>query len=60
MKYYHMIIGKEWEEAHGDTSTRREYTSKKQGAAPSGWRCIGVCGCFEKPDEKPVSIPSRR
>ena len=47
MKFYHMIIGKEWEEEHGDKSTRREYTSKHQGSAPRGWKCIGVCGYYE-------------
>lgn len=48
MKYYHMII-----ERNGDWDgvTRREYISTTQGAAPPGWRCVGVCGFHEKPRE---------
>ena len=52
MKYYHMIVGKKWEEDHGDTSTRREYISRRQGAAPEGWVCLGVCGYHEEPKRK--------
>ena len=48
MKYYHMIIGKKWEEEHNDKSTRREYISRKQGSAPQGWVCLGVCGFHEE------------
>ena len=47
MKYYHMIIGKKWEESHGDKSTRKEYLSTKQSSAPEGWICLGVCGYHE-------------
>lgn len=47
MKIYHMIVGKKWEEEHGDTSTRKEYLSKKQGSAPDGYVCVGVCGYHE-------------
>ena len=43
MKYYHMII-----ERGGQ---RREYISATQGAAPAGWRVVGVCGYH---DEKPT------
>ena len=44
-KYYHMII-----QYHGDLTgkTRREYISRHQGAAPKGWKCVGVCGFHEK------------
>ena len=49
MKVYHMIIGKAWEEAHGDKSTRKEYLSPRQSTAPQGWVCLGVCGYHEEP-----------
>jgi len=42
MKYYHMIIEQWW------TGERKEYISKTQGAAPTGWQCIAVCGYHEK------------
>lgn len=41
MRYYHMIIEQWW------TGERQEYISKKQGAAPAGWKCIAVCGYHE-------------
>lgn len=46
MKYYHMIIQRpaDWE-----GKTRREYISTTQGAAPSGWVCVAVCGYHEAP-----------
>ena len=47
MKIYHMVVGKKWEEEHGDTSTRKEYLSNKQGSAPYGYVCVGVCGYHE-------------
>lgn len=43
MKYYRMAI------ENIKTGERDTYISKRQGAAPSGWRCIGVCGYFEQP-----------
>ena len=48
MKYYHMIIQRndDW-----DGENRREYISTTQGAAPHGWKCVGVCGFHEKPRE---------
>lgn len=30
-------------------TSRREYISRKQGSAPPGWVCIGVCGYHEDP-----------
>ena len=44
-KYYHMII-----QRIGDLTgkTRREYISRRQGSAPDGWICVGVCGYHEK------------
>lgn len=45
MRYYHMIIEPE---AGG---TRKEYISTRQGEAPKGWRCVGVCGYHDKPRE---------
>jgi hypothetical protein len=46
MKYYHMIIQRigQWDD---DTSNRKEYISTRQGAAPPGWKCVGVCGYHE-------------
>ena len=52
MKYYHMIVAKAEAEARNDTSTRKEYISPKQGSAPAGWKCIGVCGYHEAPQAK--------
>lgn len=51
MRYYRMVIAKKSAEERGDTSTRKTYISKRQGEAPSGWVCLGVCGYFEKPKE---------
>lgn len=47
MKYYHMIIEpiSGWDES---PNNRREYISTRQGAAPDGWKCIGVCGYHEE------------
>ena len=47
VKYYHMIVARAAAENVGDTSTRREYISTKQGSAPAGWVCVGVCGFHE-------------
>lgn len=47
MKYYKMIIARESAERFGDTSTRTTWTSARQGDAPNGWICLGVCGYFE-------------
>ena len=47
MKYYHMIIARPGPENMGDHSTRREYISRRQGAHPAGWICLGVCGYHE-------------
>lgn len=44
MKFYHMIIEKD-----GKPETRREYIHPRQGSAPAGWKCIGVCGYHETP-----------
>ena len=49
MKVYHMIIARPVAERMGDTSTRKEYLSRKQGSAPAGWVCLGVCGYHETP-----------
>lgn len=48
MKIYHMIIARAAAEVMGDTSTRREYLNRRQGAAPAGWICVGVCGYHEE------------
>jgi hypothetical protein len=49
MKKYHMIIAKPEAEKSGDRSTRREYISTRQGSAPAGWICLGVCGYHDEP-----------
>lgn len=48
MKIYHMIIARPAAENAGDTGTRKEYLSTRQGAAPAGWICVGVCGYHEE------------
>ena len=40
-KYYRMIVKNI---RMGETDT---YVSERQGSAPAGWKCTGVCGCFE-------------
>lgn len=42
MKYYRMVI------EHIKTGERKTYISVHPGTAPAGWRCVGVCGYFEK------------
>ena len=56
MKYYHMII-QPIGQFDDDTSNRKEYISQHQGAAPPGYKCVGVCGYHEKPRE--VQYPCR-
>lgn len=43
MRYYHMIV------ESNATGERREYISPKQGKAPHGYKCVGVCGYHDKP-----------
>lgn len=31
------------------TGKRDTYVSERQGTAPTGWKCTGVCGKFEMP-----------
>ena len=35
---------------HNKTGERDTYVSERQGSAPAGWKCVGVCGMFEVPD----------
>ena len=44
MKIYHMIIEKITPQGE---KSRKEYISPKQGSAPQGWQCVGVCGYHE-------------
>ena len=44
-KYYHMIIQRISDQTG---ETRKEYISRRQGYAPPGWKCVGVCGFHEK------------
>lgn len=48
-KYYHMIVQRRYD---WTGETRREYISTRQGTAPQGWVCVGVCGYHEVPKEK--------
>lgn len=43
-KYYRMAV------EHIKTGERDTYVSERQGAAPAGWKCTGICGCIELPD----------
>ncbi len=43
MKFYRMVI------ENVRTGERSTYISPHQGSAPAGWKCVGVCGYFEKP-----------
>ena len=51
MKYYHMIIQRK-SDLTGET--RKEYISRRQGSAPDGWVCVGVCGYHETAKRKEV------
>ena len=51
MKLYHMVI-----QRGDDPSTRREYIHQRQGAAPAGWKCVGVCGYHETPKKHPDDL----
>lgn len=42
MKIYKMII------ENTRTGERSTYTSQRAGASPAGWKCIAVCGYYEK------------
>ena len=42
MKIYKMIL------ENIKTGERVTYTSHRPGAAPAGWKCIAVCGYYEK------------
>ena len=48
-KYYHMIIQRI---SNMSGETRKEYISRRQGYAPPGWKCVGVCGWHEKSNLK--------
>ncbi len=54
MKYYHMIVGNKCKEEKGDYSTRTEYISRRQGAAPAGYICVAVVGYHEKREPERV------
>lgn len=43
MNCYRMVI------ENIKTGERKTYTSATPGAAPAGWKCVGVCGYYEKP-----------
>lgn len=49
MKLYRMTI------ENIRTGERKIYVDKRQGSSPSGWKCVGVCGWFEKEIRPPVS-----
>lgn len=41
-KVYIMII------ENPKTGERKAYKNTKQGSAPTGWKCVGVSGYFER------------
>ena len=43
-KYYRMAV------ENIKTGEHDTYVSEKQGAAPPGWKCTGVCGSFDLPN----------
>lgn len=45
MKIYRMII------ENMRTKERKTYTNSRAGSAPAGWRCVAVCGYYEKQTE---------
>lgn len=51
MKYYHMIVERKCP-TNFDKPERKEYISTHQGAAPEGWKCVGVCGYHEEPNSR--------
>ena len=55
-KYYHMIV-EPIGNFPGETTGRKEYISTTQGAAPPGYKCVGVCGFHEK--QREVQYPCR-
>ena len=55
MKVYHMIIERKSPKDF-DKPARKEYLSKHQGAAPEGWRCVGVCGYHEIPKKEYLEV----
>ena len=51
MKIYRMVIEKVSKDKNAPVE-RKTYESIHQGSAPAGWRCIGVYGFYEKPDNR--------
>ena len=45
MRYYHMLIQQNF------TGIVREYITTQQDKAPSGWKCIAICGYHDKKRE---------
>ena len=54
--FYHMVIEPKIN-LLGDTTERKEYISTRQEAAPTGYRCVAICGFHEKPNK--VKYPCR-
>lgn len=42
------------------TGERDTYVSERQGSAPSGWKCTGVCGYFETGGKVDLAWMNRR
>lgn len=38
------------------TGEKSTYISERQGAAPPGWRCIGVLGYYDKPEKSETEV----
>lgn len=44
-RYFHYIIGKQWEEWHNNTNTRKEVINPYENyTPPKGWVIVAVCG----------------
>lgn len=50
MRVYHMVI-EENNPADFNNPRQKEYLDTKQGAAPAGWHCVGVCGFHDQKKE---------
>lgn len=50
-RYNHYIVGRDYAERFGDTSTRQEVIMRGEWTDVPGWVCIGCCGFHEIAEE---------
>ena len=56
-RYYHYIIGRTWEEEHGNTDTRKEIVIYgTDPVLPVGWQIVGCCGYHDVAIENKENI----